>query len=260
MTEDAHEGDLSAAEDDGLELTVFENIVPQTFLDEMNAAIDATRETWPAAHGGPNLPVADACAKLLRSNKAFRTIEKQTCCEIRKWMRKQSGLALANESIASLRCVNHSMPWQAHLRHFDSHLLTLLIPIQLADGAEQNGDLLLYVQRRKYASMLSNVIRKIWLVIQQNRRYETRRRYTSSDLAADKCRRIACVPGHVYAFNGFVTLHANLHVTCGERRTLVLHYFDTKLTVRVKNVTLIWNSWRERVMRWGMVVASRVSE
>jgi hypothetical protein len=49
-------------------------------------------------------------------------------------------------------------------------------------------------------------------------------------------------------------MHANLDVASGERRTLILQYFDTKSTVGIKSVTLTLNGWRERVMRWADVI------
>jgi hypothetical protein len=251
VPEDASGGTLNAAE---LGMTVFENIVPQAIVDEINAAIDLTRSHWPAAHGGPGLPVAEACANLLRGNKAFRSIEQQACNDVKAWMRQRSGPPFAEDSLASLRCINNSMAWQSHLRHFDSHLLTLVVPLKTANSAEPNGDLLLYVKRRHYASRLRNLLHKAWLVLQQNRRFEVRERRTLADLATGRCRRIACVPGNVYAFNGFATLHANLDVARGERRTLVLQYFDTKATVGIKSVTPTLNGWRERVMRWVTLV------
>ena len=247
VSEDVADGTVVAAD---LGLTVFENVVPQAIIAEINAAIDLTRSQWPAAHGGPGLPVAEACARLLRGNKSFGRVERRACTQIEAWLRQESGLRLANDSLASLRCIDSSMEWQSHLPHFDSHLLTLVVPLQTAHDVEPNGDLLLYVRRRKFVSMLRNVVQKIWLVLQQNRRLSVRERRSISDLAAGRCRRVVCIPGNVYAFNGFVTKHANLDVASGERRTLVLQYFNTKATVGIKSVTPTLHAWRECVMRW----------
>jgi len=111
--------------------------------------------------------------------------------------------------------------------------------------------LLLYEEPRKSVSMLGNLLYKTWLVLQQNRGFTTRERQTNLDLAQGRCRRIACLPGHAYAFNGFLLLHANLDVEFGERRSLVLQYFDPNLTAGIKTVTVRLNKLRERLMADG---------
>jgi hypothetical protein len=163
-------------------------------------------------------------------------MESQACADSREWA-GAARLSFSEEVEYLLRCVNPEMDWQSHLRHHDSHLLTLLVPLWLADGPGKNGDLTLYKERRHTVSFLGNMAYKTWLVLQQNRQFSARKQQTLRDLRRGRCRRIACSPGNVYAFNGFASLHANLEIESGERRSLIMHYFDPCLTAGIKHVT-----------------------
>ena len=229
---------------DELGLTVFENVIPQPMLDLMNAAIDEQRDDWSQADGGSETRLAGAFAGMLRRLEDFRSIEQGACAAITTYPAPPIPAA---DSKHVLRCVNRDMSWQSHLRHHDSHLLTLLIPLQLAYGTGQNGDLLLYRKRRQSVSLLSNLLFKTWLVIQQNRRFAVRKRQTYRDIEQQRCQQIACKPGNVYVFNGFQSLHANLEIESGERRSLIIHHFDPRLTAGIKNVTRTLRSLRERI-------------
>jgi hypothetical protein len=230
------------SKDEELGLTVFEDVIPQHLLAWINRFVDAQRERWSSADGGSERVLAQSLGCMLRRIERFRLIEQGACAAITTY--PVPPIPTTGSSHA-LRCVNRDMSWLSHLRHHDSHLLTLLIPLQLAAG-EQNGDLLLYRKRRQSVSLLSNLIYKTWLVIQQNRGLAVRRRQTYRDIQQQRCRRIACKPGNVYVFNGFVSLHANLEIDSGERRSLIIHHFDPRLTVGIKHVTRALRKLRVR--------------
>ncbi len=219
-----------------LGLTVFENVIPSPVLEKMNATIDADRATWPAPDGGI-VPLARKFGEMLRGMDRFRELESESRAKAKDWAAAELRGGYSEDSLHVLRCVNHEMDWQSHLRHHDSHFLTLLIPLKLADGTERNGDLLLYERRRQSVTFIGNMAYKTWLVSQQNRRFAVRARQTRRDLAAGRCHRISCVPGNVYVFNGFLSLHANLEIESGERRSLIVHHFDPHLTAGIKHVT-----------------------
>jgi len=223
----------TVSQDDELGLTVFEDVIPQHLLVWINRVIDAQRERWSAPDGSSEAVLAASFGRALRRIERFRLIEQGACAAVTRY--PEPPIPAADSSHA-LRCVNRDMSWLSHLRHHDSHLLTLLIPLQLAAG-EHNGDLLLYRKRRQSVSRFSNLLYKTWLVIQQNRGLGVRRRQTYRDIEQQRCRRIACKPGHVYVFNGFVSLHANLEIDSGERRSLIIHHFDPRLTLGIKHVT-----------------------
>ncbi|MCP3021708.1 hypothetical protein [Cupriavidus basilensis] len=229
-------------------LQVFEGVVTRHLLDEINAAIDASRETWRPADGRRATQAAQHFADMLRQNEGFQLAERQACEISRRWARKAGWELNGEPPLCVLRCVNSGLPAQSHLRHYDSHILTLLIPLQEAQATRENGDLIIYRRQRHAVTVMSNIVAKIRLILLRNLPFVIRRAQTFRHLAEHQCDRIACVPGNVYAFNGFVTLHANLHAEAGERRSLIVHYYDPGLTAGLSAVPRAWRALRDRLL------------
>ncbi|WP_083615356.1 hypothetical protein [Paraburkholderia sp. SOS3] len=226
---------------------LYENVVPQTVLDEINATIDETRDTWQPADGRRATQTTARVVELLRQHGEFLRVEQQARVDSQRWA-AQKGLKVDGESLCVLRCINRTLPAQSHLRHFDSHILTLLIPLRSAHDAAENGDLIVYRRQRQQLSAATNVMAKAWMIALRRLPLAMRRAQTRRDLSRQRCDRIACVPGNVYAFNGFVTRHANLHVERGERRTLIVHYYDPGMTAGLRVVPRIWRAIRDRLV------------
>ncbi|MDQ7980958.1 hypothetical protein QYH69_27355 [Paraburkholderia sp. SARCC-3016] len=226
---------------------LYENVVPQTVLDEINATIDETRDTWLPADGRRAIQTTARVVELLRQRGEFLRVEQQARVHSQRWA-AQKGLKVDGESLCVLRCINRTLPAQSHLRHYDSHILTLLIPLRSAHDAAENGDLIVYRRQRQQLSAATNVIAKAWMIALRRLPLAIRRAQTRRDLSRQRCDRIACVPGNVYAFNGFVTRHANLHVERGERRTLIVHYYDPGMTAGLRIVPRIWRAIRDRLV------------
>jgi hypothetical protein len=225
-------------------IRLFEGVVPRILLEQINAIIDETRDTWQPPDGRRATQTTARVVELLRQHGGFRRVERQTRANSQRWA-AQKGLMTDGEPLYVLRCVNRSLPAQSHLRHYDSHILTLLIPLRSAHDAEENGDLIIYRQPRHQLSAVTNVLAKVWLIALRRLPLAARRAQTWRDLSRQRCDRIECVPGNVYAFNGFVTRHANLHVEQGERRTLIVHYFDPGMTAGLRIVPRIWRAIRD---------------
>jgi hypothetical protein len=225
---------------------LFEGVVPVALLEQINAAIDETRDTWRPADGRRATQTTARVVELLRQHGEFQNAEQQARAASRRWA-TQKGLMVDGEPLYVLRCVNRSLPAQSHLRHYDSHILTLLIPLRSAHDAEENGDLIVYRQPRRLLSAVTNVMAKIWLIALRRLPLAVRRAQTRRDLARQRCDRIACVPGSVYAFNGFVSQHANLHVEQGERRSLIVHYYDPGMTAGLRIVPRTWRAILDRL-------------
>jgi hypothetical protein len=226
---------------------LFEGIVPRTLLEQINAAIDETRDTWQPADGRRATQTTARVVELLRQHDEFRRVERQARAASQRWADRKR-LKIDGKPLYVLRCVNRTLPAQSHLRHYDSHILTLLIPLRSAHGADENGDLIVYRRPRDQLSALTNVMAKVWLIALRRLPLPMRRAQTRRDLSRQRCDRIACVPGNVYAFNGFVTRHANLHVERGERRTLIVHYYDPGMTAGLKIVPRLWRAIRDRLV------------
>jgi len=227
-------------------LHIFEGVVPQDLIDEINATIDICRDDWRPADGRRAAHVAQRFGRRLRLCDRFARAEQQACDASRRWA-SQLGWEISSDPIYVLRCVNGSMPAQSHLRHYDSHILTLLIPLQVAQGSGENGDLIIY-RRRHAVSVMSNLIAKAWLIVLHCLPFASRQAQTYRHLDRQLCDRIACQPGNVYAFNGFVTLHANLHVNAGERRSLIIHYYDPGLTAGLHLLPRALRALRDRLL------------
>jgi hypothetical protein len=228
-------------------IRLFEGVVPLTLLEQINATIDETRDTWQPADGRRATQTTARVVELLRQHGEFRRVEQRACSISRRWA-AQNGLMIDGEPLCVLRCINRTLPAQSHLRHYDSHILTLLIPLQSAHDAEENGDLIVYRQPRYLLSAATNLMAKAWLIALRRLPLAVRRAQTWRDLSRQHCDRIACLPGNIYAFNGFVTRHANLHVEQGERRTLIVHYYDPGMTAGLRVVPRIWRAIRDKVL------------
>lgn len=207
----------------------FSNIVPRAVLDDINQTIERARK--PSTLGLPTglvvaPDVASAIAESLRKIEAFRAMEDALRQSARQRFFALTGRHATQGPLHIVRCVDRTTRRESHCRHFDSHMLTLLVPLQLADVGHFNGDLLFYQRRRNTPSTPSNIAVKLLHGIQRNLPFGVRRALTVRDLAAGQCERIDCLPGNVYAFDGFVTQHGNLHIEYGERRSLLIHWYD----------------------------------
>jgi hypothetical protein len=240
---------MNASERDFQELgvTVFVGVVPDSALQNINAIIDATRHQWQPADGRRESKLALLFVELLRQLDAFRAAEAKACEASQRWATQKFGRALALNRLYVLRCVNRDTTSQSHLRHFDSHVLTLLIPLRLAENGEQNGDLVMYQKQRNSISLVRNVLTKASLIAQQHLPFRTRVARVRRDMRSKRCVRVACEPGNVYGFNGFITMHANLAIDAGERRSLVIHYYDPGLTAGFRSATRALRSLSDRL-------------
>jgi hypothetical protein len=230
-----------------LGVTVFAGVVPQSALQSINAMIDATRHQWQPADGRRESKLALMFVELLRKSDAFRATEAKACEASQRWATQKFGRTPALNRLYVLRCVNRDTPSQSHLRHFDSHVLTLLIPLRLAQPGEQNGDLVMYRKQRSSISLVHNVVTKAALVVQQHLPFRTRLALIRRDMLSKRCVRVTCEPGNVYGFNGFITMHANLAIDAGERRSLIIHYYDPGLTAGVRSAARAVRSLSDRL-------------
>jgi hypothetical protein len=123
-----------------------------------------------------------------------------------------------------LRCLVGELSRSQILRfHFDSHVLTALIPILIPEQGARGDFLIIPNVRHLRSSYIHNAIDKLLL---GNPLSQTilRRLYINR---AALIKRIRLAPGHLYLFNGYRSIH-----TSGEcspdhiRATALLHYVD----------------------------------
>jgi len=106
--------------------------------------------------------------------------------------------------------------------HFDAHLLTLLIPIYIPKRKNSNnGNLIIFKNlRRLTKNIYKNIIQKIFY-----QSFFFKIFFINTNLIKGKI--LNLVPGNIYIFNGFRTLHTNLQINPIDiRATILVHYHD----------------------------------
>lgn len=228
-------------------IEVFEDVVPAPLLLTINATIDATQSDWQPADGRREAVMARSFAEQLRENARFYALESQVCSEARQWSETALKRDISDMPLHVLRCVGPAAAKQSYLRHFDSHVLTMLIPLRLAEQGESNGDLVLHIRQRAVKWALLNLLTKMYLFFEHGLPFFLRSALVARSQSIEGCERIQCIPGNVYVFNGLVTLHHNLDVAVGERRTLIIHHYDAGLSVGARYLMRSVRNLRDRL-------------
>ena len=238
-----------------LPTSVFPDVIPKNIIDDINALID--EEHALAGHDGPpglvvSKKLADQIASKIRLLPAFKKVEHTARANVALLVETLAPRASFNaKPLHIVRCVDPRIARESHCRHFDSHLLTLLIPLRLAEPSRSNGDLIVYTRFRPVPTTVRNVATKIKHGIQRSLPLAMRQNLTARDLHAGHCVRVVCEPGNVYAFNGFVTKHGNLNIEDGQRRSLLVHWYDPGRSAGVSQamrmVRTLCNKVRHRV-------------
>lgn len=106
--------------------------------------------------------------------------------------------------------------------HFDAHLLTLLIPLYIPKRrGSDNGNLVIFKNLRKLTNNIyKNIVQKLFY-----QSYFFKIFFINTGLIKGEI--LNLVPGNVYIFNGFRTLHTNLQINPIDiRATILVHYHD----------------------------------
>jgi hypothetical protein len=112
----------------------FKNIIPKDMLSDLNSLID---EAKTKSHGFQNfvgenvLPIVS----LIRLLKEFNILEASSRQVIREMNSNILSPNVENKSFLVLRCVDESSDSVSHKRHYDSHLLTILISLKTSGVA-----------------------------------------------------------------------------------------------------------------------------
>lgn len=144
-----------------------------------------------------------------------------------------------------LRCVQgNSGRKESNAYHFDATLLTLLVPIFTPQEGKDRGDLVMFPNLRKVrASVLVNALEK---ALFQNR-LSRRLLAWCIDRGWAKPKLLRIVPGNVYFFWGYRSLHANQPCDPAFRRaTALFHYGDPHAGSLTTRLILKLNQHRAR--------------
>ncbi|EIK53733.1 hypothetical protein YO5_15520 [Stutzerimonas stutzeri TS44] len=155
--------------------------------------------------------------------------------------------APSSEIFPVLRCVQGgSGRRESNCFHFDASLVTALLPIEIPQQGNPNerGDLLLFANRRRVRpSVLLNVVEK---ALVQN---TFTRKLISLGIRLRLLRpqRLCLVPGNLYLFWGYRSLHANEPCNPAYRRaTAIFHYGDPHAGSLLTSLILAVNQHRAR--------------
>ncbi|MCQ4322502.1 hypothetical protein NA637_20635 [Pseudomonas stutzeri] len=170
-----------------------------------------------AHHGGGEI---DSCLLgALGASPAFRHILASV------YQAGAGQAAYNNELLKVLRCVQGtSGRRESNCFHYDASLVTALLPIEIPQDGVDRGDLILFPNGRRIRSnVLINVVEKALL---QN---ALSRKLISIAIRHKFLRpaKLQLVPGNLYLFWGYRTLHANEPCDPSHRRaTAIFHYGD----------------------------------
>lgn len=133
--------------------------------------------------------------------------------------------AYSDEILKVLRCVQGTTGRrESNCFHYDASLVTALLPIEIPQNGVDRGDLILFPNlRRMRSNVLFNVVEKALL---QN---ALSRKLISAAVRHNLIRpeKLQLVPGNLYLFWGYRTLHANEPCDPASRRaTAIFHYGD----------------------------------
>ncbi|MGC1329804.1 MAG: hypothetical protein WA878_06415 [Pseudomonas sp.] len=151
----------------------------------------------------------------------------------------------SDEIFPVLRCVQGgSGRKESNAFHYDATLLTMLIPIFTPLEGEQRGDLILFPNLRKVrAWVVMNVLEKFLFQNALCRKLIT----ACIDRGLLKPTTLRIVPGNVYFFWGYRSLHANQPCDPAFRRaTALFHFGDPHAGSLVTRLILKLNQHRAR--------------
>lgn len=164
-------------------------------------------------------PVADSLVAELGNAPEFQKLLADT-------YRAGAGQAAYSDRIYMvMRCVQgRTGRKESNCFHFDASLVTALLPVEIPQDGEERGDLLLFPNLRAIRRLtLFNVVEKALLQNRLSRRLITR----AIAIGLLKPQRLQLVPGNLYLFWGYRSLHANEPCDPAKlRATAIFHYGD----------------------------------
>jgi len=210
-------------------IAVFDSVVPPATLSGINGKLDAAYAATPdhAQFFGSAMDIVHT----LRDIPAFSEMEREAVRTASDWLASSMHVNGTVGPWFGLRVGSSTSTSGSHCRHFDSHVLTLVIVLQTASDKDKSGDLIVYPKPRSIPGRHENLLRKSVQWGERGLPFPLRAARTERHLERGLCSRVRGVAGSVYVFNGFLMQHCNLDVLAGERRSLIIHYLDPGLSM-----------------------------
>ena len=153
----------------------------------------------------------------IQLNKKIENLLKKVTMEFGRKINKKEKLYKVLRVVTGKKSKKVSLDY-----HFDAHLLTLLIPIYIPKRKNSdNGNLIIFKNLRKLTNNIcKNIIQKIFY-----QSFFFKIFFINTGLFKGEI--LNLVPGNIYIFNGFRTLHTNLQINPTDvRATILIHYHD----------------------------------
>ena len=211
---------VQAAEIDRNGYTVVENFISPEELEQARAYVNDQA----ARHGGEYFAMhgIEALSGCIASTMTLSAPFKEMLAAL---YRLQAGReAAATEQVFPvIRCVQGRKGLrQSHFYHFDATAVTALLPLVIPTEGEHCGDLIIFPNTRRVGfNALRNVIEKAVLhntASQKLVAFAVRRGWL-------KPIRLKLIPGNLYLFSGYRSLHANDECDPAMLRATVLFHF-----------------------------------
>jgi len=170
-----------------------------------------------AYHGGEE--VADSLLSVLGAAPEFQKL-------LADVYRACAGRAAhSNRIYMVMRCVQgQTGRKESNCYHFDASLVTALLPVEIPQDGNERGDLLMFPNLRPIRHfVLFNVLEKALLQNRLSRKLIT----CAIGIGLLRPQRLQLVPGNLYLFWGYRSLHANEPCDPAKlRATAIFHYGD----------------------------------
>lgn len=212
---------LIASEMDNKGSCCIANFLSDEQLKSLKQFIEAEgnkhKNSYFAHHGGPE--VEQSQLGELGGSAEFRALLESV------YQAGAGKAAYSSEILKVLRCVQGSSGRrESNCFHYDASLVTALLPIEIPQDGIDRGDLILFPNLRRIRSnVLFNVLEKLLLQNPLSRKLLSaaiRHRILQPEI-------LRLVPGNLYLFWGYRTLHANEPCDPAQRRaTAIFHYGD----------------------------------
>lgn len=218
---DAQQVQTLATDIDTHGFTILKNVLSEPELDQLQAFTDSRALKHPGeyfAYHGENALSESLLASLWSDPSIKQLLE-----SLYRHAAQQD--SPSQQIFPVLRCIQGSRGVrESNCFHFDASLVTALIPIYIPTEGRECGDLMIFPNSRKLRSnVVRNVVEKALL---QNRfsRWLTCIAIRQGWLHPKV---LKLVPGNIYLFWGYRSLHANQPCSPGlKRATAILHFGD----------------------------------
>lgn len=206
----------------------FKNVLSLETIEKFNLNIDHLPSNY-SYKQFINSVETETMVNELRKQKRYKEVESSIRDVVEKHLIPRFKSTTTEKQKSLLRCINSHSNKESYLEHYDSHIMTILIPLKETDKGDSNGDIVVYYNKRIARSSINNFLSKIYVKFLQIQPKILRENKVKRDIRKGYAFRYKCLPGNVYFLSGYQTKHCNFDVEKGERRVLIIHDYKPQV-------------------------------